>query len=448
MHKTEQDFDREQKLDERIRSQMQKKSRLPDEVQRAKERAFAAIEKQQGPGSGDGEQKTQSQRKTTQADTETVETTDTKEREKISKITKPVWEKWLGGVAAAVVAFSCICIANPVLAENIPIIGHVFEMISNNIQFGGDFSSYAEPVKLESTADIENETKQRVSTLMEETKDDTQASLTVGDAMITLDEAYCNGKYLYISMVLKSKEKLVENMDTAGTAVVSLMGEMRFSYAQGWDILQDEIDGKLLDEYTYVGMFRHNMADSLLDFQNEQRKENGETMEVPDNFTVRMYMGAVDATFSGNKVYKALTFNRPWEFKLDVSVNRENITEYVVNKEEKEDFKAITLVKTPFEIVAEWELDRASLRNGEDYDIILLDADGVPLPIGQSPDDFSIEGHDISAITAYVVTDDEFFDGIKSYTYGGRNLSEDMPGMDLKQLLEQKSIYSEKVTFE
>ncbi len=448
MHKTEQDFDREQKLDERIRSQMQKKSRLPDEVQRAKERAFAAIEKQQGPGSGDGEQKTQSQRKTTQADTETVETTDTKEREKISKITKPVWEKWLGGVAAAVVAFSCICIANPVLAENIPIIGHVFEMISNNIQFGGDFSSYAEPVKLESTADIENETKQRVSTLMEETKDDTQASLTVGDATITLDEAYCNGKYLYISMVLKSKEKLVENMDTAGTAVVSLMGEMRFSYAQGWDILQDEIDGKLLDEYTYVGMFRHNMADSLLDFQNEQRKENGETMEVPDNFTVRMYMGAVDATFSGNKVYKALTFNGPWEFKLDVSVNRENITEYVVNKEEKEDFKAITLVKTPFEIVAEWELDRASLRNGEDYDIILLDADGVPLPIGQSPDDFSIEGHDISAITAYVVTDDEFFDGIKSYTYGGRNLSEDMPGMDLKQLLEQKSIYSEKVTFE
>lgn len=419
MHKTEQDFDREQKLDERIRSQMQKKSRLPDEVQRAKERAFAAIEKQQGPGSGDGEQKTQSQRKTTQADTETVETTDTKEREKISKITKPVWEKWLGGVAAAVVAFSCICIANPVLAENIPIIGHVFEMISNNIQFGGDFSSYAEPVKLESTADIENETKQRVSTLMEETKDDTQASLTVGDATITLDEAYCNGKYLYISMVLKSKEKLVENMDTAGTAVVSLMGEMRFSYAQGWDILQDEIDGKLLDEYTYVGMFRHNMADSLLDFQNEQRKENGETMEVPDNFTVRMYMGAVDATFSGNKVYKALTFNGPWEFKLDVSVNRENITEYVVNKEEKEDFKAITLVKTPFEIVAEWELDRASLRNGEDYDIILLDADGVPLPIGQSPDDFSIEGHDISAITAYVVTDDEFFDGIKSYTYGG-----------------------------
>ncbi len=448
MHKTEQDFDREQKLDERIRSQMQKKSRLPDEVQRAKERAFAAIEKQQGPGSGDGEQKTQSQRKTTQADTETVETTDTKEREKISKITKPVWEKWLGGVAAAVVAFSCICIANPVLAENIPIIGHVFEMISNNIQFGGDFSSYAEPVKLESTADIENETKQRVSTLMEETKDDTQASLTVGDATITLDEAYCNGKYLYISMVLKSKEKLVENMDTAGTAVVSLMGEMRFSYAQGWDILQDEIDGKLLDEYTYVGMFRHNMADSLLDFQNEQRKENGETMEVPDNFTVRMYMGAVDATFSGNKVYKALTFNGPWEFKLDVSVNRENITEYMVNKEEKEDFKAITLVKTPFEIVAEWELDRASLRNGEDYDIILLDADGVPLPIGQSPDDFSIEGHDISAITAYVVTDDEFFDGIKSYTYGGRNLSEDMPGMDLKQLLEQKSIYSEKVTFE
>ena len=50
MHKTEQDFNREQELDERIRSQMQKKSRLPDEVQRAKKRAFAAIEEEQGAG--------------------------------------------------------------------------------------------------------------------------------------------------------------------------------------------------------------------------------------------------------------------------------------------------------------------------------------------------------------------------------------------------------------
>ena len=448
MHKTEQDFNREQELDERIRSQMQKKSRLPDDVQRAKKRAFEAIEKQQGPDGDNREQKTQSHRIITQAGTESVKNADVKEREKISEIKKPVWKKWLGGVAAAVVVFSCICIANPVLAENIPIIGHVFEMIENKMQFGGDFSSYAEPVKLESTADIEDETKQRVSTLIEETKDDDQASLTVGDVAITLDEAYCNGKYLYISMVLKSKEKLVENMDAVGMAVVNLMGEMRFSYAQGWDILQDEIDGKLLDEYTYVGMFRHNMADSLDDFNNERRKENDENIEVPDNFTVRMYMGAVDATFYGNKVYKNLTFNGPWEFKLDVSVNRENVTEYVVNKKEKEDFKAITLVKTPFEIVAEWELYRPALPAGEDYDIILLDADDEPLPIGQSPDDFSIAGHDISEITAYVVTDDEFFDGIKSYTYGGRKLSEDMPGMELKQLLEQKSIYSEKVIFE
>lgn len=298
MHKTEQDFDREQKLDERIRSQMQKKSRLPDEVQRAKERAFAAIEKQQGPG---GDNNAQNQRKTTQADTEAVENTDAKEREKISRIKKPVWKKWLGGVAAAVVAFSCICIANPVLAENIPIIGHVFEMIGNKMQFGGDFSSYAEPVQLESSAGGDaakssavSESKEAKSSLAEETessqKSDTaeaenrevsffygtedpfdsdiaESRRKISDAEITLDESYCSGVALYISFVLKSKEKLIdkESLEKSDDTLnsVSLNGELDLSYGDCPEIIQNEATGELIDDYTYAGVLRYGLQYTL-----------------------------------------------------------------------------------------------------------------------------------------------------------------------------------------
>ena len=489
MHKTEQDFDREQKLDERIRSQMQKKSRLSDEVQRAKERAFAAIEKQQGPGSGDGEQKTQSQRKTAQADTETVETTDAKEREKISKITKPVWKKWLGGVAAAVVAFSCICIANPVLAENIPIIGHVFEMIGNKMQFGGDFSSYAEPVQLESTAGEDaakssavSESKEAKSSLAEETensqKSDTaeaenrevsffhgtedpfdsdiaESRRKISDAEITLDESYCSGEALYISFVLKSKEKLIdkESLEKSDDTLnsVSLNGELDLSYGDCPEIIQNEATGELIDDYTYAGVLRYGLQYTLTKGDNSGPllDENGEELtEVPEHFTATVKLYGVYFDFFqwyGENSSKNVTCRGAWEFPLDVTVNRENTTTVVINKDGKEKFGAITLKKTPFEISAEWEEDKRFIpEERDDYDIMLMDADGNPMNWGETADEYSIAGHDISEVTAYIIKDTDVMDNVKPYTFGGQHLPD---GMTYKDLFEKYAVYSETVSF-
>lgn len=424
MNKDEQERKNEQELDTYIRQTMQKKSRLPDEVQRAKEQAFAKIKEQQ-----------KNEKDTWQ--------TDEKKCKSISSVKKKtLWKRWAGAAAAAVIAFSCICIANPVLAENIPVIGHVFEMISNKIQFGGDFSSYAEPVQLESTADMQDES--------DDAENAHENYKTIGDATITLDEAYCNGKYLYISMILKSKEKLTEGAGLTAVSKVYLRGTMYFSYADSYDILQDDMEGKLLDEYTYAGMFRHDLSETLLDQYNEERVDDtGDKMIVPDDFTVRIYIGGVYGIFMGSdgswSGKNEVAFRGPWEYKMDVSVNRDNVTEAVINQDEKQDFKSITLVKTPFEIIAEWELDRDTDSSHADYDIVLLDADGLPLSIGQNLDDFSISGHDVSEVTAYIVPDQEYFDSVKSYTYSGEDLPENMT---LAELLEQKAVYSEKVTFE
>ena len=410
MHKTEQDFNREQELDERIRSQMQKKSRLPDEVQRAKKRAFAAIEKQQGPG---GDNNAQSQRKTTQANMETVENTDAKEREKISKIKRPVWKKCLGGVAAAVVVFSCICIANPVLAENIPIIGHVFEMIGNKMQFGGDFSSYAKPVQLESSAgenaaessavseSKETESSQKSDTAEAEKQevsffygtedpfdsDIAESRRKISDAEITLDESYCSGEALYISFVLKSKEKLIDkdSLEKGDDTLnyVSLYGELDLSYGDSPEIIQNEATGELIDDYTYTGVLRYGLQSTLTKGDNSGPllDENGEELtEVPEHFTATVKLYGVYFDFFqwyGENSSKNVTCRGAWEFPLDVTVNRENTTTVVINKDGKEKFGAITLKKTPFEISAKWEEDKRFIpEERDDYDIMLMDADG------------------------------------------------------------------------
>ncbi len=489
MHKTEQDFHKEQELDARIREQMQKKARLSDEVQKAKEQAFAAIEKQQGPDGGDREQKTQRQRKITQIDMDSVKNADAKEREKISKIKKPAWKKWLGGVAAAGVAFSCICIANPVLAENIPIIGHVFEMIGNKMQFGGDFSSYAESVQLESSAGEDaakssavSESKDAESKLAEETessqKSDTaeaekqevsffygtedpfdsdiaESRRKISDAEITLDESYCSGEALYISFVLKSKEKLIDkdSLEKGDDTLnyVSLYGELDLSYGDCPEIIQNEATGELIDDYTYAGVLRYGLQYTLTKGDNSGPllDENGEELtEVPEHFkaTVKLYGVYFDFfQWYGENSSKNVTCRGAWEFPLDVTVNRENTTTVVINKDGKEKFGAITLKKTPFEISAEWEEDKRFIpEERDDYDIMLMDADGKPMNWGETADEYSIAGHDISEVTAYIIKDTDVMDNVKPYTFGGQHLPD---GMTYKDLFEKYAVYSETVSF-
>ncbi|MEI3245769.1 MAG: hypothetical protein V8S26_06540, partial [Lachnospiraceae bacterium] len=109
-------------------------------------------------------------------------------------------------------------------------------MIGNKMQFGGDLSSYAKPVQLESSAgenaaessavseSKETESSQKSDTAEAEKQevsffhgtedpfdsDIAESRRKISDAEDTLDESYCSGEALYIVFVLKSKEKLID----------------------------------------------------------------------------------------------------------------------------------------------------------------------------------------------------------------------------------------------
>ena len=85
--------------------------------------------------------------------------------------------------------------------------------------------------------------------------------------------------------------------------------------------------------------------------------ENGEELsEVPEHFTATVKLYGVYFDFFqwyGENSSKNVTCRGAWEFPLDVTVNRENTTTVVINKDGKEKFGAITLKKTTFAIYAE-----------------------------------------------------------------------------------------------
>ena len=54
--------------------------------------------------------------------------------------------KFAAAAAAVMLIFSGICVINPVLAENIPLVGHVFEKLGRSFSFYGDYNGYARPL--------------------------------------------------------------------------------------------------------------------------------------------------------------------------------------------------------------------------------------------------------------------------------------------------------------
>lgn len=118
-------------------------------------------------------------------------------------------------MTAAAAVFSAVCITNPAFAENIPLVGNVFEQIGNSLGFSGDFSKYATPLEDDNTAD--NETQNGAEQKTFSNSDNTQTtavedgettdskwSQTYNGTTLTVSEVYCNDTALYISLVISA----------------------------------------------------------------------------------------------------------------------------------------------------------------------------------------------------------------------------------------------------
>ena len=123
-------------------------------------------------------------------------------------------------MTAAAAVFSAVCITNPAFAENIPLVGNVFEQIGNSLGFYGDYSKYAKQLTEPAgdTQDADSEENQDISKNAktdqgenQETVDKTASnesySKTVDGTTVTLSEVYCNDLAMYLSMTIHTEDK-------------------------------------------------------------------------------------------------------------------------------------------------------------------------------------------------------------------------------------------------
>ena len=261
---------------------------LPKQAEDAKNAAFARI-REMAVSSGNTEstdQRTERMGKTERTE-KTEKTGQIKQTEKITKLQKPrkkfkaVYKTALGMTAAAAV-FSAVCITNPAFAENIPLVGTVFEQIGNSLGFYGDYSKYAKQLTY-STGDAQDadsdgnadtskkseNTQTEDPKTTEKTADNESYSKTVDGTTITLSEVYCNDLAMYLSMTIHTEDKFPDTfLGVDGKPSIQFNWESTIKYDymdEKSNIYNAYLDGKMLDDNTYAGVLRIPVEDMTVD---------------------------------------------------------------------------------------------------------------------------------------------------------------------------------------
>lgn len=395
------------------------------------------------------------------------------------KLRKTLFRGCAGAAAVAAAAFCCIYFVNPSVVAQVPIVSHVFEQIGGVLDFAGDYTDLAEPVK-ESEAGIE--------------------SITIDGTTLTLSEVYCNETALYLGLVIHSEEKIPDTFyDENGKPMISMYGQIDFDFDEEGAIDlayvgDSEIDGKMVDDNTFAGVIRFDMG--------QQFSNKG--VEVPDNYKVQLsvpqivgtklhdtrpempkelrerYEIAMEENGLGltDEDYERFTeeqkdiehqlFNDmwnayyelypdrqtypnqydnwflygPWEFTFDVARNDEDVIRKEINDIDENGLGIISVTKTPMEINVE-------MPENLDCFAAILDANGNLM--GDSVPGYgntaSISGYDTSRIYVYICDYEEYMDELNGVWWSG-GYDESVKGEVFKELLDERSLYSKEVIFD
>ena len=327
--------------------------------------------------------------------------------------------KFAAAAATVMIIFSGICVINPVLAENIPLVGHVFEKLGRSFSFYGDYRGYAIPLDENKDGGKNTENSSEI-TGSEKSDTDNLYSQTEYGVTLSLSEVYCHEKAVYISLVIHAENPIPETNTQGESTILYVMGsDLDFSYVDKKDeeFLWHELSGKMLDENTYAGVLRIDLP------QNPPEK-------FKLDFMVQKIMGSVEG--------EEWSFDGQWKYSIDVTVDHKDVVTKKVNQASQCDIGEITVIKTPFDINLEYDHAKAS-----DYMITVLDADGNPMLGAENGcgtlDNLPVSYHDMSEITIYVFDYYEYMDVIKGY----RPTEE----KEYREMYEEKAVYYETIPF-
>lgn len=237
--------------------------------------------------------------------------------------------------AASLVSVITLGMFSPALASKIPFVGSVFESIEKNIHFPGNYSQYATSIN------------------------ETATSNGIG---ITISEVVCDGQMLYATYVVENEEPFKhtswetgEELDMNQLIVEEKYNDLDFTDEEPDTSGFAGLEGKFIDEYTFVGVKKYNLTSI--------------TEEIPDEFNFKTKFVVVENYAISDKDKDYVKWGT-WAFDVPVKVNKELRTMISFDRVENDIIKIDSISTTPFNSIL-----KATYKKGDwhEYDVTVLD---------------------------------------------------------------------------
>lgn len=414
---------------------------------------------------------------------------------------EPVKSNWIKtglkivcSMAAVLAVAVAVCIANPVMAEQLPLVGNLFSKLQDQVSFRGDFSNKA--TLLEDSSETDSGEKDASANPEEQTYQKTDSGLTV-----TFSEVYANDQAMYLTVLVESEEAFPDNVmkDQNDQPVLMMQYDLGFDFMEDTEKSFEMInpEGVFIDDHTYTCILRvsldlkdrteyeqkyNEMVQQVLDemgitmddiddeteegyanlekFNDEVIGRAGalgkyiKDIQVPEEFKVNLDINLLEfsleeepsETESEERAVRA--YEGKWCYEVPVKIDNSQTTVVEINETNEDGIGLASVVKTPYEITVNELYEDGS---GSDTFLVALDADGNRLPYNDSNVDcnnFTIQNRDVSKVDIYILDYTTYMDGgIKGEERfnGNENRPEEEKW---GTLLMQHAKYHKTVTFE
>ena len=202
-----------------------------------------------------------------------------------------------GGLAAVLALGFVICVTDPVMAKNIPVVGGLFETLQDNVSFFGNFADHATTLEnteksneADTAAEGKNITEEKnTSDTASVGKTDTAYTKTENGLTITCSEVFANSQAIYLTMQFKSDEPFPDTLiKQDGDPAIEMQGKQTLDFLgeDQDDFLFSNPEGSFLDDHTYACILRINLAMQAKDYTEYNQKYDEMTQQVLDEMGV------------------------------------------------------------------------------------------------------------------------------------------------------------------
>lgn len=414
--------------------------------------------------------------------------------------------KIAGGLAAVLAVGFIICVSDPVMARELPLVGSLFEKLQDNVSFFGNFADNASVLEEPEAATPGETTPEETSSAETSPQENNLYTKTCDGLTITFSEIYANDQAIYLTMSAETPDAFPETMkDQNGKPIVSLLASTGFDFKGDGapEIQYYNLEGAFLDEHTYSCILRIDLAEAAKDFTeynkqydhmtqevldemgvsmddlNDETDEGYallsefvdkvsakggalqsyiKTIDIPDSFRLSLHITELrgDRPFDESEVntedpgsfeVPQYIFEGNWDFEIPVTVDTSRTVTLDINETNENGIGLKSVTKTPYELTVQELYDEGA---DSDCFLVALDAQGNRLPYNDSSgntNNFAIQDRDISTVDIYILDYVQYMDELKGEE--NYNNNENKPdGEKWGDLLEQYAKYHKTLHFE